>query len=346
VAIEDRQGIQADNVRYVVHDRANRPVLIVTATGDLDREAFYVKQGLYAATSDSGRLQVAAASPASLATPDAAQLSASAAVVLLSTRGLERRGREALASFVRRGGGLLLAAGPDIDGEVVADILGGQPRLRIATTTASAGQLTQRSLVAVDGRHPMLQAFGSAVSALGLVTFRTIAQVDAPGCQTIARFTTGEPALLDCSPGEGRALLFAADFDNRWSDFPRHAMFVPFVQEAVRYVAGGRPLQVEYLIGDVPPGLPAMPGIVTAPDAIRGQRAEKIAVNVDPRESDPTRLSVEEFQAAVTRLKDLGPSESRVEAEQQESRQHLWQYAIALMCAVLAIEGIVASRTV
>jgi hypothetical protein len=348
LAIEDREGLQADNVRYVVRDAGSRSgVVVVTATGDLDREAFYVKQGLSASTSNSDRLQIAATSPAALASPRAPQLSATAAVVLLSSRGLERRGRETLAKFVRNGGGLLLAAGPDVDGEVVADIFARQPRLGISTSIAPAGQWPQRSLVAVDVRHPMLQAFGSTVPALGLVTFQRIAKVDAPGCQTVARFTTGEAALLDCSPGEGRALIFASDFDNRWSDFPRHATFVPFVQEAVRYLTSGGPKQGEYLIGQLPPGVAATPGIVSAPDALlaRGQRAAKLAVNVDPRESDPTRISVNEFQAAVTRLKDIATSETRVDAEQQENRQRLWQYAIALVCAVLAIEGIVASRT-
>ena len=42
----------------------------------------------------------------------------------MSTRGLERRGRELLADYVRRGGGLLIAVGPGVDGEVAAEMLG------------------------------------------------------------------------------------------------------------------------------------------------------------------------------------------------------------------------------
>ena len=62
----------------------------------------------------------------------------------------------------------------------------------------------------------------------------------AAGCQTLARFTTGETALLDCPSGEGRALVLASDLDNRWNDFPLHATFVPFLHEAVRYLASAR----------------------------------------------------------------------------------------------------------
>jgi hypothetical protein len=56
-------------------------------------------------------------------------------------------------------------------------------------------------------------------------------------------------------------------------------------------------------------------------------------------------MSIADFQSAVTRLKDAGGSETRIEARQHEDRQHLWQYALALMVLLLAAEGIVASRT-
>ena len=65
----------------------------------------------------------------------------------------------------------------------------------------------------------------------------------------------------------------------------------------------------------------------------------RVAVNVDPRESDPARLSADDFQAVVTRLKDAGASEARIEARQQEEQQHLWQYAVILMLMLLAVEG-------
>ena len=91
------------------------------------------------------------------------------------------------------------------------------------------------------------------------------------------------------------------------------------------------------------------PGIVTLAQTTPAGRtagaARRVAVNVDPREADPARMSIADFQSAVTRLKDAGGSETRVEARQQEDRQHLWQYALALMVLLLAAEGIVASRT-
>ena len=70
-----------------------------------------------------------------------------------------------------------------------------------------------------------------------------------------------------------------------------------------------------------------------------------MAINVDPQESEPSRLSPEDFQAALTRLTDAGVTEARLEAGQREDRQHLWTYVIALAIVVLAAEGMIAGRT-
>jgi hypothetical protein len=56
-------------------------------------------------------------------------------------------------------------------------------------------------------------------------------------------------------------------------------------------------------------------------------------------------MSLEDFQSAITRLKDAGSSEARVAARGQEDRQHIWQFLILAMVVMLAVEGVVASRT-
>ncbi len=339
VSLDDAEGMQADNVRYLVLEGGHGPsVLAVTGSGDLDRDAFYAEQALMAGTGDMPGFRVEGASGAALSAWDAARLRSKAAILLLSTRGLERRGREALAAYVQGGGGVLIAAGPDLDGDIASGLLGGTP-LKIAAPPSDRPEA--RALAPVDVRHPVFRPFQSAAATLGLVTFNAVARVSGEGCQPIARFTTGEAALLDCGAGEGRALVFASDLDDTWNDFPLHATFVPFLQEAVRYLAGARPRMSDYLVGEVPEGVPPVPGIVDVP----GTPGERIAVNVDPRESDPARVSPADFETAVQRLKDTGEVVARADAQSQENRQHLWQYLLLAMIAMLAAEGFVASRT-
>jgi hypothetical protein len=184
------------------------------------------------------------------------------------------------------------------------------------------------------------------VASLGLVTFRTAARIGGSACQTLAKFTSGDAAVIDCTAGDGHAIVVASDLNNQWNDFPLRASFVPFVHETVRYLSTSSDRGGEYVVGDVPPGVPPVPGVVSA-SSLSGSRSRvrKVVVNVDSRESDPSRISADEFQAAVTRLKDAGATETRASVAGQESTQHLWQFLLASMIATLAVEGIVAARS-
>jgi hypothetical protein len=278
------------------------------------------------------------------------QLARHAVVLLLSTRGLEPRGRETLASYVAAGGGLLVAAGPDVDGDVVADVLGAGARLQILSDNGrvdrSRSAATAWTLAPADLRHPIFRAFGAEVASLGLIRFRTAARIGGSECQTLAKFTSGDAAVIDCMAGDGHAIVVASDLNNQWNDFPLRASFVPFVHETVRYLSTSSDRDGEYVVGDVPAGVRPVPGVVSVPSTGGSNiRARKVVVNVDSRESDPSRISADEFQAAVTRLKNAGARETRASVTGQESTQHVWQFLLASMIAILAVEGIVAARS-
>lgn len=343
VSVDDQAGAAADNARYVVLDTASKPsVLVVATAGDLDREAFYLEQALVAPAADGRAYAVQGVAAGELATWDQAKLDAHTAVILLSTRALEHHGRELLTAYLRGGGGMIAAAGPDVDGEVLQEVLGG-PRLSIVNPGTSApGSRTLRTWGPSDVRHPVMRAFGSAQGALGLVQFQRVSVVRSDGCPVLARFTTGEPALVDCPTGDGHTLVLASDLDNRGNDFPLHATFVPFVHESVRYLTGGTQRSAEYLVADVPSGVPPVPGVAPVP----GSRASNlVAVNVDPAEADPGRLTTDEFKGAVTTLGAGAQAGARLQAQETEERQHIWQYVLAAMLALMIVESWVAARS-
>jgi len=343
VDVEDPDGLAADNVRYAVVAGSTRPrVVIVGGSGNLARDAFYVQHALSASAGGHRAYEIVAASGADLSSGGEATLGDPAAVIVVSTRGLERRGRETLAAYVRAGGGLLLAAGPDVDGDVATDVLGPGTSLRIVT----GAKPEPRTLAPADLRHPIFRPFSGGTATLGLVRVQNAARIDATGCHTLARFTTGGNAALECAAGDGRAIVLASDLDNRWNDFPLHASFVPFLHETVRYLASTRAHASDYVVGDVPAGVPWTPGVHVVPAIRPGQPVRRVAVNVDPREGEGGRMSAEEFQSAVAHINDTVVSGPRLEARQQEDDQHLWQYALALMLVTLAVEGFVAAKTV
>jgi len=350
VSVEDPDGLSADNIRYAVLSGSSRPsVLVVGASGTLSRDAFYLEHALGAGQSGGRGYDVTGASGAQLSadapvTGAAAiddRLAGRAAIVLVSTQGLERRGRERLAAYVRGGGGLLVVAGPDVDGDVAADVLGGASSLKIVNPQSKRDAGT---LAPSDVRHPIFRPFPGNSTTLGLVRFQEAARIEGAGCQVLARFTSGGSAILECPAGDGRAIVLASDLNNRWNDFPLHSSFVPFLHETVRYLSSTRAAVADYTIGAAPAGVPRTPGVHTL-EARPGAAPRRVAVNVDPREVDPARLTLEDFDGAITRLKGSASAAARLEARQQEDDQHLWQYAIALMLVTLAVEGVVAART-
>ena len=95
----------------------------------------------------------------------------------------------------------------------------------------------------------------------------------------------------------------------------------------------------DYLVGDVPAGVPAVPGFASIPAGLR------VAVNVDPAESAVERLTAAEFEAPITRVKQGPAGRADREVQQQEERQHVWQYVLGLMVAMLVVESFIGSRT-
>ena len=110
---------------------------------------------------------------------------------------------------------------------------------------------------------------------------------------------------------------------------------MPFVHEMVRYLAGARERPRDFLVADVPRGLPREPGVATLQDSGR-----RIVVNVDPRESVPEPLSADAFAARLAELRVTAPAGRMADdAARQESEQFYWGYALLAMIAVLVGEA-------
>jgi aerotolerance regulator-like protein/VWA domain-containing protein len=344
-SVSDQEGYVADNIRYALLDASAAPlVLAVTASGH-PSESFYLERALTIAQGAGGFRFRAVSGPA-FSGLDASELSDVQVVAVLGTRGLEQHGRELLASYVRRGGGVLLTAGPDVDDAIVRqalqDVMHTVWQSRPSTspgTTSSApfGAGAPLHFAPDDSRHPVFRIFGG-VGTLSNVTFTQSARLDAgPSAVIVARYSDGTPALVEEASGEGRVLMFASDLNNRWNDFPLQPAFVPFVHEALKHLASARQAPIEYVVGQLPGRLGQSPGVVVLP-------SRRVAINVDPRESDPARMSVDAFTSGISQLAARGARQGSVAAQQREDGQRLWQYALLLMMVSLAAEGMLGRR--
>ena len=325
VEIDDAAGFGADDVRHVLLDPEERTRVLVA--GDGDRSGFYAGRALAAAEGPPA-FQVAAGTAASLGARPGEE-AAPGAVVLLSTRGMDRRAREWLVSFVADGGGLLVAGAPQVDPSVLAAVM------QWPDFAAAERGREPTAVAATDLRHPIFRPFGPLAANLGQIRFGNAWIVRGEGWDVVARFTDGSPALLERRHGRGHVLVFASDLDRQWNDFPLHPGFVPFLVESVRHVARAADGRRDFLVAQAPPGVPARPGVYAA-----GPSKRQISVNVDPREGTTGRMTIDAFTSMIRTRPASSPARAARRAEAAEARQNLWWYGVMMMLVVLAAESV------
>jgi hypothetical protein len=324
VSVEDPSGFQGDNRRFAILDPGPRPSVLIVTSG-LPDSGYFVGRALNAALDGVDTRRVSASA---LPTDE---LPRQSAIVLLSTRGLDRRGREAIAAFVRGGGGLLVAGSSEVEPILLSTTFDWKPALSV---TEQASGLV--ALSATDTRHPIFRPFGALTANFGQIRFDRAWRVTERGWATVARFTDGSAALLERREGNGRIALFTSDLDRRWNDFPLNPSYVPFVAETVRYIMPTRDTRRDYPIGAAPPGAGPQPGVYRTSADNR-----LVAVNVDPRESAVAAMTPAEF---LSMIEPVQPAEGGVRdarARQIEARQHYWQYGLLFMLAALVAESFV-----
>jgi hypothetical protein len=357
VTVDDAEGYQADNARYFVLDPPGAvPVMVITAESPASSNAgLYIERALSVA--DEGRafaVQVidgrtfsaslagtAGSEPARIGGSTDQPLSAVGALIVLGTRTLDRQGRDAIAGFLRAGGRVLLTLGPDVDLETLADTVGTPVDVEAAVAEAK-GTVT---LIAVDGRHPIFRPFLSPTGALGDVYVEQYRRLnDQSGRVVLARFSGAGSALTEQTVERGRLLMFASDLENQWNRFPLNPAFVPWAVETAHYLTQGKEQRQNFTLPDVPPGAPSAPGVYQPATGAGGAAGRRVAVNVDVRESNPARSSVEEFTAAITRLNQVAAVRAQAVAREQEERQRLWQVGLLVMFLALASEALIGRR--
>jgi hypothetical protein len=325
-------GFAADNERFAVREARALPRVVIVSGAAGSKSGFYLSRALLAEGDEGPDFDVRTVSGPAFSAMKPDQLRDDSAVVLLSTHGLDRRAGESLRRVLQAGGGVFVAAAPDVDAAVLSVLFDWTPVLEAADVDHAG------VLAATDLRHPVLRPFDAVAANFGQVAFDHAWKIDGRGpWRVVARFTNGDPALAERTGAPGRLLLFTSDVDRRWNDFPLHASFVPFVQEAARYLAARAPVTSAWLVADVPAAVAARPGFVE-------RDGRTIAVNVDPRESRVDRVTAAEFRSLVTRTTATArPRAARLAAD-TERQQSYWRYGLMLMLVALVLEAFVGSR--
>ncbi|MDB6070331.1 MAG: hypothetical protein JWL81_1502 [Verrucomicrobiales bacterium] len=233
----------------------------------------------------------------------------------------------------------------------------------------------------IDFRHPLFAPFAdplySDFTKIRFWRYFKLTPALLDGARTVAKFDSGDPAVLDIPVGPGRVMLWAAGWQPTDSQLALSSKFVLLLSSFLEWSGTTLTSPSQFLAGRPVPL--AMPGLnakaevrVTAPDgsvgAVSGtppllQATQRtglysftdgsitgyFAVNPDPAESRTQPMAADELErlgVPVWREKssaaDRGDGAGGLAGVQTESRQKLWRWIIVAALAVLLIETLLA----
>lgn len=303
------------------------------------------------------------------------------AMIFLANPGrLNGSQRQALQGYVENGGTVLLSAGSRTNIENFSEILALFTAGQAETIVQVREIQSLRAILAeVSFQHPIFEVFAAnGANELFSPKFSTYLKVLPDSSTTVlARFGTGDPALLETSYGSGKFLIFTTSLNTDWGDFPVNEVYLPFLYQVARYGVKSQNVQESYLIGEpvLFQGNPGDEWQITTPTDEReiinadesGQaffrgtmhpgnylanngRGQRIfSVNVDIRESDLTAKDPQEIISAVqsplSENEKVALQETVNTAESAENRQKVWRYLLILILLLFLVETYLASRS-
>ena len=374
----ESDALPADNRRFValrVRDRLD--VLCVEGSPGVAR---FLRQALSPSGGEpsAGGIHVAVAPVAQLSQ---ATLSPHDVVVLANVPRLTGEQLETVVEYVRGGGGLLVFLGDAIDAAFYNETLlprlfEGDGLMKLARTVGDPRE--REGYFAITDfsttREP-LAAFaepsGGDLSRIRCFALWEIVLSESAAPSVLARFDNGLPALLETAAGSGRAIIVNTSADDAWTNAPRRAAYVPLVHRLCYYVARGqRSGPASLLVGDdvaIRSGADESEPLKLYDEAgeeLPGRRVESagvyraewgeeqgadsmlMAANVDPAESDLTRLSHQESagklrqrDAQVVSGEELGRALSGGARRAMDLSLPLLLLALAALAGELLLSG-------
>ncbi len=375
----DPDLLEVDNRYYAVASPpVSIPVLLVAHPQARPQELIFVERALALGTDP--RFEVLRRSFDRVA---AADLENARVVIANDVPFPEGVAARLVVEFVQRGGGLLAILGRRSDPASwsrAEALLPGRLGSPVDRTSDQGARLAS-----LDYDHPVLEIFRPPrtgdFSAARVFRYRRLDLL--PEAAVLASYEDGSVALAERRVGQGSVVAWTSGLDNFWTDFPVHPVFLPFLHQTVRYLARYQAPRVSYRVGSVadlrqylgrepttrevvveaPSGKRQVRKLAAGEHAIQleeagvyqvrrvaaqGTPVALIAVNVDPEESDLTRINPEEIARAVAAS---GPAEQAsgqlltgITPEARERRQRLWWYLLAGALVLLATESVLARR--
>jgi hypothetical protein len=234
-------------------------------------------------------------------------------------------------------------------------------------------------LAEIDFRHPLFAPFAdprfSDFTKIHFWKYRKIEAASIPSARVLAKFESGEPALLEVAAGKGKVFVLTSGWQPEDSQLALSTKFVPILYAFVEESGAAAPPPTQYYVGDNVPLGPNEPGsTMHAPDGselrlspgeatfsqtmapgiytLGTQPGRRFAVNLDAAESRTAPMPLDELErlgAPIVHQPTVATREAerkvRLRNTELEERQKLWRWFLLGTLGVLLVETWLAGRT-
>jgi hypothetical protein len=226
VKIDSADSLPADDVSLFAVERSDpRRVLFVHEANDT-RSPLYFKSALVSAAESAFAVESVNVDQTGNLLPSKYSF-----VVLSDVLSLPSTFENALGSYVKGGGNVLIALGTAGARRSRVPVFG--DNILEARNYSREGQRFL-NVGEADSAHPSVEKADRWAG----VKFYFAVKVDDANSRVVVRLSDQTPLLLDKNIGEGRALLLTSGLDNLTNDFPLDPVFVPFIDQTARYLSG------------------------------------------------------------------------------------------------------------
>jgi hypothetical protein len=287
-----------------------------------------------------------------------------------------------LKAFAERGGTVVLAPSDEDAAKILPAVL---DDVELAAKPREAGEFLLFG--EIDFGHPLFVPFAnprySDFTKIHFWKHRPLGLKDGAATKAIARFDSGEPAILERRLDKGRVIVLASGWQPEDSQLALSTKFVPFIAALLDQACGSAEPLASITVGQSIPlaangetrtvirkpdgsevrasstespltahHSPAsvatdQPGIYTIGS---GATEDRFAVNLAPNESNTAPLEMEQLDqfgvktgAVLTRSERLGRIRQERDTE-LESRQKIWRWLLIAALGILVVETILAGR--
>jgi hypothetical protein len=235
-----------DDTRYLMVE-VESPIRVLLVNGEPSpirhRDEFFYLEAALQRPGVRGQPIVTRSVP--ISEPGALHLEGYDVVVLGNVGDLPPAQRVELDTFVRKGGGLLITVGENVEAERFNRALGELLPQELRGPTSAAAPGSGEALLRfgrVETDHPVLSGIWSEADGAGLRSARferiyRLSPTARADRKVILFYDDGSPALLESRREQGRVLLFTSTVDRDWTDLPIRPGYLPLVQQLVRYLS-------------------------------------------------------------------------------------------------------------